>query len=120
MNNLVFVYGTLKRGCGNHGCLTDQEFIGRAKIEKGHTLYDCGRGFPFLVSDGGVGCAGELYRVTDDALRVLDRLEGHPAFYERKKRNIIKENGKRLKAWVYIFPQKPSDRARIIEDWGKD
>lgn len=54
----------------------------------------------------GAEVAGLLYALDDDALRILDRFEGHPFAYERVVRHVVDEHGQRRRAQVY---QQPSD-----------
>jgi gamma-glutamylcyclotransferase (GGCT)/AIG2-like uncharacterized protein YtfP len=49
---LVFIYGTLKRGGGNHHLLAGQEFRGPARTAPGFTLYEL-TGYPGMVPEGG-------------------------------------------------------------------
>lgn len=72
----VFVYGTLKKGHGNHRVLGNSLFLGKAVTKEKHILTDCG--FPYMVPDSdGELVSGELYCVDDPAvLEGLDRLEG--------------------------------------------
>jgi gamma-glutamylaminecyclotransferase len=75
--NLVFVYGTLKRGGSNHFFLRGQKFLGNVRTVAGFTLYSLGD-YPGMVralSDA-TGVTGELWQVDDTALAELDRLEG--------------------------------------------
>lgn len=74
---LLFVYGTLKRGCANHHFLTDQAFVGETRTAPGFRLYDLG-GYPGLVAqpDDRDGVAGEVWSVGASALVRLDALEG--------------------------------------------
>ena len=81
----VFVYGTLKRGGGNHAFLVRQRFLGEARTAPGFTLYSLGD-FPGLVRAPGdtAGVTGELWMVDDTCLAELDRLEGlDEGLYER-------------------------------------
>ena len=83
----VFVYGTLKRGCGNHHVLSNYsaELIGEAVVHTGFTMLHLGA-FPGVVhkSDGGP-IIGELYEVKEgEPTAALDRLEGAPEFYHRE------------------------------------
>lgn len=83
----MFVYGTLKRGFGNHSLLKDSEFQGSAVVQG--TLYV--HGLPYYRREGSGSVYGELYRVDDDTLARLDRLEGYrehnpeTSFYNRVK-----------------------------------
>ncbi len=74
---LIFVYGTLKRGCSNHHFLTDQEFVGEARTVPGFRLYELG-GHPGMVAkaDDLDGVTGEIWAVNAAALVRLDGLEG--------------------------------------------
>ena len=74
---LLFVYGTLKRGCSNHHFLTGQEFVGEARTAPGFRLYDL-RGHPGLIAHANDrdGVIGEIWAVDDEALVRLDGLEG--------------------------------------------
>ena len=74
---LVFVYGSLKRGCELHEYVADQRFIGVAKTVPAYELYDCGS-YPAMVRSDrdGNAVAGEVYEVTPQRLAVLDEVEG--------------------------------------------
>lgn len=85
MSKLLFVYGTLKRGCSNHRHLADQTYIGPARTPPGFRLYDLG-GYPAIVAkpDDAEGVLGEVWSVDDNALRRLDEFEGvHEGLYRR-------------------------------------
>lgn len=97
MTILVFVYGSLKQGFSNHGCLKGADFYKEAKI-KDAVMYDLGP-FPGVV-DGEGEVKGELYRATEAVMARLDRLEGHPNFYCRKKVPIVGED---YVAWTYFL-----------------
>lgn len=107
MRHLVFVYGTLKRGHGNHRLLESSEFFGDATTEKPHALYVSG--LPYLMEspnegDQGRHVIGEIYEVNPIVLRDLDMLEGHPTLYERKLIEVrgIDDEIKRT-AWGYYY-----------------
>jgi gamma-glutamylcyclotransferase (GGCT)/AIG2-like uncharacterized protein YtfP len=77
MSVLLFVYGTLKRGCSNHGQLEGQAFVGEARTAPGYRLFDVG-GFPGLVpwaADTG-GVEGEVWETDGAGLARLDAFEG--------------------------------------------
>lgn len=90
MKSMLFVYGTLKRGEGNHYHLEKAVFIGEDSIQG--VLFDLGP-FPAAVdllsvpphirsrATGRIN--GEVYEVTNEIITRLDRLEGHPTFYRR-------------------------------------
>jgi gamma-glutamylcyclotransferase (GGCT)/AIG2-like uncharacterized protein YtfP len=81
----VFVYGTLKRGCGNHHLLKDAVFVGEAVTVETFGMVDVG--FPFMLREqhDTHPVAGELYDIGDDreTLAALDRLENEGFMYDR-------------------------------------
>lgn len=74
----VFVYGSLRRGFGNHRLLNESpytEFVGQDSING--SLYDCGF-FPYFIkNDKEPPVIGEVYEVDINTLGALDRLEGY-------------------------------------------
>jgi len=98
----IFTYGTLMTGQPNHRLLTGARMLGAARTEARFDLVDLGP-FPGMVTGGSTAIAGEVYAVDRETLTALDRLEGHPRFYER--RTIRLANGQRIAA--YIYPQRP-------------
>lgn len=85
MSVLLFVYGTLKRGCSHHGQLHGQTFVGEARTVPGYRLFDVG-GFPGLVPWPAdvEGVEGEVWRTDTAGLARLDAFEGvHEGLYTR-------------------------------------
>lgn len=79
----VFVYGTLRTGEPNHHLLDGLQSTDRILTEPSFELVDLGA-YPAMVDGGDTAVVGEVYRVDADLLATLDRLEGHPHFYERR------------------------------------
>lgn len=107
MENLtaVFVYGTLLQGQGNHRVLERHgaRCLGEFKtVEKYRMTAD---GIPF-VTDHDQVCQirGEVYGVTDEGLRALDTLEGHPRFYTRRAVQCVsmKTDEVEVRAFLYF------------------
>ncbi|MCP4444911.1 MAG: gamma-glutamylcyclotransferase [Myxococcales bacterium] len=99
----VFVYGTLKRGFHNHGLLAKEEFVGNATTIKTYDMHYTG-GLPYVLESGNTSrIRGEAYLTDDRGMANLDRLEGHPSFYERRIIWIQPELGAPRKAWVYFL-----------------
>jgi gamma-glutamylcyclotransferase (GGCT)/AIG2-like uncharacterized protein YtfP len=96
---LVFVYGTLMAGEGNHRLLAGHgaAFMGPAITEPAFTLIDLGS-FPAAVADGDTAIRGEVYLVDPPTLAALDRLEGHPSFYRRTP--ITLADGREVETYV--------------------
>lgn len=96
----VFVYGTLLSGDPNHRLLRGARLVGQARTQPRFTLYDYGP-FPTLADGGQHTVEGEVYEVDAPMLAALDRLEGHPHFYQRSP--ITLDCGSRVEA--YLFPK---------------
>jgi len=83
----VFVYGTLKKGLGNHRYLDGQRFVGEGITTERYPLIGENFPFPYLLDLKGKGelVKGELYEVSYENLTErLDVLEGYPTHYKRK------------------------------------
>lgn len=104
----IAVYGTLKKGKGNHHLLAGCEFLGHGTtLDKYPMLAE---GCPFLIDDennpDGKHVVVEVYRVDAIALRDIDRLEGHPDWYIRKIKPIMMDSsGDILECYVYVQPK---------------
>jgi len=102
-NQLVAVYGTLKKGFGNHRLLKRADFIGEGVTKDLYRL--CVSGLPFLIdgiSEEGNNIEVEVYMCNPFEMMSLDALEGHPVFYERKMTPIVLSDGETYDAWVYF------------------
>lgn len=94
-SDLLFVYGTLKRGLANHHQLGGAPFVGEAELS-GVQLHDLGP-FPMAIAGDGQIC-GELFRVDAARLAHLDRFEGVPRLYRRECRHL--SDGRQV--WIYL------------------
>ena len=72
---LLFVYGTLKRGFSNHGRISHAAFVGESETERRYRLLVFGS-YPALAADGEQEIHGELYLVDESHLADLDEFEG--------------------------------------------
>ncbi|MDQ7056677.1 MAG: gamma-glutamylcyclotransferase family protein [Persephonella sp.] len=102
--NFVFVYGTLRKGFWNHSFLGNSRFLGYGKTKEKYSLY--ADSIPYVVKEPLTQIKGEIYEVDDETLQRLDELEGHPSFYKRELVDVITEDGKLIKAWIYFYPYK--------------
>ena len=120
----VFVYGTLKKGHGNHERLlaSNSKFIGNACTEPIFTMLHLG-GFPGIVLGGHTPIKGELFEVDAETLARLDHLEGHPNFYQRVPVATTLEDGTLIPAEGYVLPEKwlGDERIKTIPSgvWGE-
>lgn len=108
--HLIGVYGTLRKGFGNHGLFHREdttEFVGKGKSIEPLVLQQ--QGIPY-VSKKKVGQPGfkgsnvviEVYAVTPSTLSRLDSLEGHPNWYFRHPVPVLLENGETVVPEVYL------------------
>lgn len=107
----VFVYGTLKKGYGNHRLLAASKFIDVAATYENYLLYD--GGFPYAVNqencneeDNTLPVLGEVYEVDRATLAALDQLEGEGDFYYRHSRPVFLRVGGLVQAFIYEYPTK--------------
>jgi gamma-glutamylcyclotransferase (GGCT)/AIG2-like uncharacterized protein YtfP len=108
---LIFVYGTLLRGEPNDRLLRHVKCSGRTRTEARYTLVSLG-GFPGLLEGGEEIVEGELYSVDAATLERLDRLEGHPSFYERR---AVAIEGMNAEIQAYVLPrERYEDHPRIL------
>jgi gamma-glutamylcyclotransferase (GGCT)/AIG2-like uncharacterized protein YtfP len=99
MNFLVFVYGSLKEGFGNHGILEGSEFICSTRTKGRSYRMISLDAFPAVLRGGKNAISGELYQVDLMTMLYLDMLESNGELYERKLVEL--ESGH--KAWMYCF-----------------
>lgn len=98
----LFVYGSLKRGFGNHHFLEESKFVSKITTKiSSFRMFSLG-GFPGVsLQPNGRKIIGELYEIDDNTLQRIDYLEGNGNFYNRR---LIKlDNGDT--AWMYIIDQ---------------
>mmetsp|Transcript_43205 Transcript_43205/g.50051 ORF Transcript_43205/g.50051 Transcript_43205/m.50051 type:complete len:159 (+) Transcript_43205:46-522(+) len=115
--NKIFVYGTLRKGFYNHHFLEeDTEFIGKAKSVNEYKMTareyiirgGRKRAVPFVSKTPECSITGEIYEVSNNTLKLLDRLENHPFWYVREEVEFVltEDNTdgepKVVKAWIYF------------------
>jgi len=114
---LLFVYGSLKQGFANEHVNGGRRLAGRYRTHERYAMYLLGPGVvPCLVAPAGAGhhVVGELYKVDDDDLRRMDRLErvGEPQGYERVEiavERIDVSHAAPLRAFVYVRQERSID-----------
>lgn len=102
---LIAVYGTLRKGYGNHSYLGGAKFIGSGKTFDKYRMTSSG--IPFLLqgknAKGANNVRVEVYSVSEYQLKSIDRLEGHPTWYKREKIGVRLDNGIIIGAETYII-----------------
>jgi gamma-glutamylcyclotransferase (GGCT)/AIG2-like uncharacterized protein YtfP len=120
-SELVFVYGTLRRGASNHFRMHGAEFV-RSGVLRGR-MYRVGW-YPGLVVDvQGDDLVGEIYAVGPEQLAALDLFEGLSAgeiegSEYRRVRAAVTGGESPLEAWVWEWLGPVDERQRIAGgDW---
>ena len=113
---LVFVYGTLRRGASNAWRMDGAEWLDAGEVKGRLYRIDW---YPGLVLDAAGGrVAGDLWRVTSEHLAALDAFEGasteevEGAEYRRVRARILGVDPAMSEAWVWEWrgPQREADR----------
>ena len=103
-SQLVFVYGSLKRGFALHALLQGQLYLGNTVTEPLYRLFDLGS-YPGLVEwPDGLAIRGEVYQVDLECLLRLDEAEGvADRLYVRRKTLLqSKFQGRDVEAWFWL------------------
>lgn len=115
---LLFVYGTLKRGGSNHRQLAGEIFVGEAHTVAGYRLFALD-GYPGMVALAGdrEGVVGEVWSVKPDALTRLDRFEGvDQGLYRRESVPLLPPFAGRT-VHAYLYPHSVAGRAELGSVW---
>lgn len=103
--NLVFVYGTLKRGFPNHDeWMKPYKYIADSSTKRPFRLVVGEKYFSPILMEGDGNCiTGELYEVSENGLAQLDIIEsvGKPLGYKRILIDAVL-NEQVVKAWIYL------------------
>ena len=116
-NYNLFVYGTLKKGYGNHRIIQKSEYSWDFISVQKFDLSDYG--FPCLYpNDHGKKAKGEIYKLTKEDFIFTDRLESNGSLYRREIQKFYNCN-KAVDAWIYIIitPGMPIEVEDEIIDW---
>lgn len=137
-NHLVFVYGSLKTGFHNNpgflGNPEQAELIGAAQTVDSEFIMTNATSFPYVFRwrvlpedwrdsatpyTGAV--VGEVWDVSSDVLRQLDRLEGHPRHYQRQRVMVqprdVGAAAPPMEVWMYLAPE-ARGRSVVIPEAG--
>ncbi len=104
MPEIVFVYGSLKRGGRFHGALSQARFLGEGRTCEAYLLH-LGWDWPLLIERAPAvwraPVCGELYEVDRLTLGRLDEIEDNGRLY-RRRRACVETDAGRLTAWIYF------------------
>ncbi len=119
-NELLFVYGSLKKGFDNHNLLSKYaKRLGKAHTVKKFAMYEDSFGnYPYLIDAPLSKIKGELYKITRaELMQRIDEFEGVPDYYVRKKIEVKSHHGVK-RAFVYIRPnvEAPTEQ-QALKEW---
>ena len=117
VTELLFVYGTLRRGSTRGGFAARLEaeaaWLGAAQVRG--SLYQVHPDYPGLAKPQSENdwIIGEVWEFADPALwAALDQYEG--AEYVRVRRPVTMANGEHREAWVYLYASKITKAMAIV------
>ena len=107
-NNInIAVYGTLRKGFGNHRVISEAEYIGTGWTKEKYKL--TAAGIPFVNPNEQVSNVKvEIYSVTPDHLPSVDALEGYNpnnhegSWYKRTPIKVNMEDNNEIEASIYF------------------
>lgn len=111
----IAVYGTLKRGFGNHRLIEHCELVGKGKTAKKYAMYRAG--IPYVSQKKQISkIKVEVYDVPDKDVPRVDALEGHPVWYRREEITIVLDNQEEVRAELYFCENFNKDRTELVAD----
>lgn len=120
--NLLFVYGTLKRTRSNGGFLDSirSDYMADVTTAEPYPLREGDNGLPYLFDLPGEGkiVKGELFNISDEkAWKILDRFEGVPHHYVRGLIKVKDEAGNILQVQTYFISPEVTSNCRRPDNW---
>lgn len=115
--HLVAVYGTLKKGNSNYfNYLRSSGYLGGGTTKDRYPLII--EGLPYLIEKKGIGynVDVDVFKVNAETLADLDRLEGHPRWYERKQIQI-QMNKRVLTCWIYFNGKDVDNKVKFYKSY---
>ena len=115
---VVFVYGTLRRGGSNHFRMANSLFVAQGKVRGRLYRIDW---YPGFVADENAGpVVGEFFMANAETIAALDEFEGSE--YRKVKIAVeVKEEAgvvSKVQAWIWEWLGETSESQRIVGgDW---
>jgi len=111
----LFVYGTLRQGCTNHNLIFGSRYLGPVETKDPYVMVtQKSRSYPYIFRQADLltyHVKGELYEVTEETMRRLDVLEGHPDHYRRQQITVIDRKDQEHECFAYVV-----DNTTMIAD----
>ena len=117
--HLVAVYGTLRKGFGNHRLLNSARLVGTGQTIEQYAMV--AQGIPYVASghrEDGNNIRVEVYAVDDATLERMDQLENHPDWYKRKEIKVQLDNGIIATSWLYFNDTVDLQDLKFLKDFG--
>jgi gamma-glutamylcyclotransferase (GGCT)/AIG2-like uncharacterized protein YtfP len=122
-SELLFVYGSLKKGFDNHSLLKKYaKRLGKAHTVKKFGMFEDSFGnYPYLIDTPLSKIKGELYQITRaELMQAIDEFEGAPDYYQREKIEVKSHHGVN-RAFVYIQSNtKVPDNQEPLKEWSNN
>lgn len=111
----IAVYGSLRKGMGNHRLIQDAVFVNTHRIQLPFKMISYGA-FPALIpSNTKHPVVIETYDLNPTEYANVELLEGYPHFYD--KHFFTEPDGKECE--IYFVPNDPDTGGTHITDWVK-
>ena len=117
MDNYIFVYGTLLTEERNHYLLENSIFIGNGYI-KDYFMFNVGT-YPGIQKSkyNNKIVLGEVYKVNDETMVLLDELEEVGYLYKKELVTIYLDNDEIVNAYVYEYILKNYEENNIVNEY---
>lgn len=123
LNELIFVYGSLKKGFDNHHVIKNAKYKCKAKTVSKFPMYEEEfANYPYLIKkriSNAYNVKGELYEIRrKELLKKLDKFEGAPDYYIRETIKVQTLSGEVKKAYAYFLKEnKIPDSQNPMKEW---
>lgn len=114
---LIFVYGSLKRGLSNGHRLRGAKCVDGDAWAEGYGLVVYEGGYPGLVAARERRTLGEIYEASVELLAELDDFEECPDVYFREKIEVTMSTGERREAFAYLATRPEGFAPYPYERW---
>ncbi|MBQ8206567.1 MAG: gamma-glutamylcyclotransferase [Bacilli bacterium] len=117
MDNYIFVYGTLLTEERNHYLLENSILIGNGYI-KDYFMFNVGT-YPGIQKSkyNNKIVLGEVYKVNDETMVLLDELEEVGYLYKKELVTIYLDNDEIVNAYVYEYILKNYEENNIVNEY---